>query len=653
LIAQKVKEQKAEQEVKSIDLFKQKVESAPEDKKFMVYTEGMNELRMKGIRFKQEGENITFRSPNLKPSKTPYQYEWSKTDKTGRTLLSAQDISAGGIEVYGGGKLIGAGLKGAGAVGKTLGLAKASTLVNPTTQAFSTIKGAGAVSPTLVKGATYATLGGVMGVSKVQEHKATPDEYKTGFWTRTAGQAIGIGALGYEGYKTNKVMKQTNIQKQATYQKQVLRKQQLQNIKDTGQYTDYTKYGYKQKGVGANFKKQIYKTGESTSYFKEASRYKKVIRVKSPTGLKDYTTSKYGYSRTIKVDGKSIETAYEYRLYKGKPVSIVKLETIGKGNYGITKQFHLTKSGNIKLDKTFVTKSVIGSPTEVKLTTRNTFTTPKSAWKGTPKTMKVAEWNTARMEFGGEKGYLFTDAGQGKPYLATKGPTKPMVLSKTKPVITSTKNPYASITKPTKTYTPYSSNKLAKPSSIYKIKTITATTTTTTAPKIPTLSIGKLRPPTLALATSTSSLTAIGGLTTTALTSRTATTPKLSPSFKSISNVRTTITPISITSPTSSTSTITTGRGITRITNPISPRIPTISSPPIIPILIPPTTLGMVGGVVKKSKVGSKQRYAYTPSYTALVKGIKGKKPKKKKYTGLELRPITKGWLKNIYRKIR
>jgi len=61
----------------------------------------------------------------------------------------------------------------------------------------------------------------------------------------------------------------------------------------------------------------------------------------------------------------------------------------------------------------------------------------------------------------------------------------------------------------------------------------------------------------------------------------------------------------------------------------------------------------MVGGVVKKSKVGSKQRYAYTPSYTALVKGIKGKKPKKKKYTGLELRPITKGWLKNIYRKIR
>jgi hypothetical protein len=39
----------------------------------------------------------------------------------------------------------------------------------------------------------------------------------------------------------------------------------------------------------------------------------------------------------------------------------------------------------------------------------------------------------------------------------------------------------------------------------------------------------------------------------------------------------------------------------------------------------------------------------YTPSYTALAFGIRGKKPKKKRYqTGFEFRPITKDWFKTI-----
>lgn len=89
---------------------------------------------------------------------------------------------------------------------------------------------------------------------------------------------------------------------------------------------------------------------------------------------------------------------------------------------------------------------------------------------------------------------------------------------------------------------------------------------------------------------------------------------------------------------------------------------PSTTSPPStpstflnFPALVPPTFPafmfgGGFGGISGTKKIGAKGKYGYTPSYTAVIKGIKGTAPKKKVYTGFELRPITKNWM---FKKIK
>ncbi|MBU1235094.1 MAG: hypothetical protein KKC77_19575 [Proteobacteria bacterium] len=84
-----------------------------------------------------------------------------------------------------------------------------------------------------------------------------------------------------------------------------------------------------------------------------------------------------------------------------------------------------------------------------------------------------------------------------------------------------------------------------------------------------------------------------------------------------------------------------------------SPNTITPFAIPPIPIIIPPFSLGMGWGS-GIGKLKTKAKYGYTPSFTALALGIKGKARKptyKGKYTGLELRPITKGW--NIMKALK
>lgn len=85
----------------------------------------------------------------------------------------------------------------------------------------------------------------------------------------------------------------------------------------------------------------------------------------------------------------------------------------------------------------------------------------------------------------------------------------------------------------------------------------------------------------------------------------------------------------------------------------VTPAITTPSfTPPSIPLIpfIPPFLIGGGFGLAAGTRsFKAKGGYGYTPSYTAVVKGIKGIAPKKKFFTGFELRPITKGWgLKRI-----
>ena len=56
-------------------------------------------------------------------------------------------------------------------------------------------------------------------------------------------------------------------------------------------------------------------------------------------------------------------------------------------------------------------------------------------------------------------------------------------------------------------------------------------------------------------------------------------------------------------------------------------------------------------GTPRSSNVKTKAKYSYTPDYRSLVFGIKGKETKGAyggKYSGMEVRPVTKGWLKNL-----
>lgn len=89
-----------------------------------------------------------------------------------------------------------------------------------------------------------------------------------------------------------------------------------------------------------------------------------------------------------------------------------------------------------------------------------------------------------------------------------------------------------------------------------------------------------------------------------------------------------------------------------------------LSPPPLIPIIRTPPIRGGGGGggippfklpkpfgldrFVTMGDLGGKRKYSYIPSFKAIVFGIRGKQPKKKSFTGLELRPITGG---SVFRK--
>lgn len=94
-------------------------------------------------------------------------------------------------------------------------------------------------------------------------------------------------------------------------------------------------------------------------------------------------------------------------------------------------------------------------------------------------------------------------------------------------------------------------------------------------------------------------------------------------------------------------------------TSPITPSPPAniFNFPTILPPFIPPIpptpslNFGASFNIPKPKSIGAKPEYSYTPSYTALVFGIRGKKANPKygrRYTGFEVRPITSGWTKQF-----
>src|SRR3989344_532442 len=76
---------------------------------------------------------------------------------------------------------------------------------------------------------------------------------------------------------------------------------------------------------------------------------------------------------------------------------------------------------------------------------------------------------------------------------------------------------------------------------------------------------------------------------------------------------------------------------------PITPIVPITNISIITPPLIS-KIYGGAGGYPILSKIGAKRKYSYTPSLRATLFNIRGKLPKQKKFTGLEIRPITRGF---------
>lgn len=112
--------------------------------------------------------------------------------------------------------------------------------------------------------------------------------------------------------------------------------------------------------------------------------------------------------------------------------------------------------------------------------------------------------------------------------------------------------------------------------------------------------------------------------------------------------------PLSATSTALTTSLITPMSPIV-VTPPISPIqpiiTPTITTPPINPFIMPPISFPFrfsFDDRLGSRRIGARKIRRYTPSFEAIVKGIKGKKPKGIARLSLGTRPITKGfkWFK-------
>lgn len=171
-------------------------------------------------------------------------------------------------------------------------------------------------------------------------------------------------------------------------------------------------------------------------------------------------------------------------------------------------------------------------------------------------------------------------------------------------------------------------------------KAVTPTVTKTiTFPKVATTTIATTKTKQVPLAATFTG-------STTRTKTRGTTTTFTSPIITTATIPRLTTTPIQTTTPVLKTPTIT--KITPRTTTPVVPYVPIVPTP-IIPkpfaFALPSAFLGK-GTPAGFLSGGFGSRY--TPSFKALAFDIKGAKPKVKRYTGLELRPITPdfSWLK-------
>jgi hypothetical protein len=691
LLNQRVKDARADQQITAINKFSTDLEAAPEDIKYSVYQAGRKDLQMVGVKsFENEGGTLDLVSPQLKASTSQNVYDWraSKGNTAARTALVLRAGSAEGAKVIGGGYVIGAGV---GAVATATGITRLAT-----------------AAPKIYKAGKYTLVGAQVGAVGLWGASAGYTIYKTPAsdrgikYAEVAGQGLGIGALFAQGALNRRANARNVAANRRIAAKNTaikMRGEQLKNIKKYGLNSKYAKTSYKLAGTGKQLSPTVRSSlakryGVSNKIVQESTLYRQYKMVKSPTGLKPYKTGKYGVSFRVG----NVERGATFRIYNNRVTSLAPRNTYRVGKFSFTTEY-TTKGKNliqtrfmsktyksIKFDyKASFGRTVKGGRylTETRLVPRGARgTTPAKLWKNIGSTYRISTGVSQQRQIP-----LLTDIGSGLKArtgsygVLSSGIGQPYTPTKTASIGNL-------VMKPSKggfNRLDYNAWKPAiKPSSIGVssggggTKTVTKTVTSGlkyVQPTINTLTVAAPQArltPLLDVKASTALFSVLGVSTITAVKniqsvrsrnkSRSVITTLQAPTVDTASltntatdTATTTVTtprfstPTFTTTPTPLTSTPTGGGGRGRPTN---PRV----GDPLIGGGLALPSFNFAGGRIGIGRVGAKGKYGYTPSFTALAFGIRGKKvaPKiGKRYTGLEFRPITKGWLNQFKSKRR
>ena len=622
-----------------IGKFNLAVEAAPEDKKYYTYERGRAVLKERGIYSTEEGDKLIFSAKEFKApiSKNVYDWERTKPGSLKRGVLIARIGSTKATEWYG----ISAGITGGiGAVAKVApkGLTAYKSL-GAVGKVFGTYSAPTGKSLKLLTGGTVA---GLYGYGKTKQYSTlTTKAQKNVFWVESAGEVTGVGA--FIGAKATDASRVNKI-KQAAYQKKLARQDFLKNTEALSKSKRATlKYGQ----VTTQQSKRL-------SY----NLYKQQLKIKTPKGMRGYTSSKRGWSKTFSDSGRTFEYGQQYRMYKGKPTSVSNILSSTKKGYTLTS-YTTPKAKRF----VYITKSVAGKGSETRLVRFDvTGKSYKNIWDTAGSTMKVSKYGTLGIKVSSTTGSTTISGGRGKPSLPSFNIGKPKTFKFKLPK--KLDYSYLKDTKP-----PKFSGGSGKAASSGGLKLAqTGRTKPIAALKVKGVqsqinnwgfTFDKIKAPTKLSSGMAGGLISGGALGGRLISGR------VYPRFRSGEitsfDSRGKVTPRPISSQRTGIGTVQISGGSSGFEGGSTTIIPPIPPTPNPPSPIDKVTKLGGGGFWLPSfagfrafggtkKIKTKAKYGYTPSYTAVVKGIKGKRPKKKYYTGFELRPVTKNWMRRIFK---
>lgn len=227
-------------------------------------------------------------------------------------------------------------------------------------------------------GALYAGGGTLFVAGKIKQGRSYREAYgdlgADVFKYETIGEVAGISALVGEGLYKGAQARQA--QREATFKnyERMIKVERIKNIQRYGQYSPLAEATYKGAGIGTKLTKRetselarIYSeaTGLSRSRaskaIQESAVFKSSLKVRSPTGLKPYETSKISVLTAEKTRRGTQELAIEFTRRGGVSRNLVLKATTGKGKYAVTSVFEKARVRPSQLTEEFILQKTIAS----------------------------------------------------------------------------------------------------------------------------------------------------------------------------------------------------------------------------------------------------------------------------------------------------